>query len=170
MTKKILMIAGPNGAGKTTIEIARGMAPLNPEKVALAASKLMVSRLKELLDQHKNIAFETTAAGRNYVKHLTHAKNQGYELYLIFLWLASAQQAIDRVSRRVAQGGHAIPHDVIKKRYKLGLENLVNDYLPLANRALILDNTTTENRVIARKPTNGALKILDVKIWEKIGT
>lgn len=60
MTKRIFIIAGPNGAGKTTTafslqpnlltlyefinadEIARGLAPLHPESVALAASKLMV--------------------------------------------------------------------------------------------------------------------------------
>ena len=67
MSKKILMIAGANGAGKTTMtleliadrsilyefinadEIARGLAPLHPESMALTASKLMIRRLKELL-------------------------------------------------------------------------------------------------------------------------
>lgn len=70
MSKKILMIAGPNGAGKTTTtlelianqtmlyefinadEIAKGLAPLHPESMALTASKLMIKRLKELLDIH----------------------------------------------------------------------------------------------------------------------
>ena len=64
------MIAGPNGAGKTTMirkftahtppfyeflnadEIAKGLAPLHPESVALAASKLMIKRLRELLEEN----------------------------------------------------------------------------------------------------------------------
>ncbi len=77
MTKRIFMIAGPNGAGKTTTamsfissemideflnadEIARGLAPLHPESMSLTASKLMLIRLKELLNANKNFAFETT--------------------------------------------------------------------------------------------------------------
>ena len=82
------MIAGPNGAGKTTItleliskkpklyefinadEIAKGLAPLHPESVALSASKLMIKRLKELLDEGQSFTFETTASGKNYLKHL----------------------------------------------------------------------------------------------------
>ncbi len=78
------MIAGPNGAGKTTMarlltknstalyefmnadEIAKGLAPLHPESVAVAASKLMLRRMHELLDTGKSFAFETTASGSNY--------------------------------------------------------------------------------------------------------
>lgn len=86
------MIAGPNGAGKTTTamsfissevideflnadEIARGLAPLHPESVSLAASKLMLKRLKELLDANKTFAFETTGAGTNYISILGKHKN-----------------------------------------------------------------------------------------------
>src|SRR5438105_5656683 len=115
MSKKILMIAGPNGAGKTTMtlelirgcsmlyefinadEIARGLAPLHPESMALTASKLMIKRLKELLEASKSFAFETTASGTNYVKHLKDAKSKGYEISLTFLWLTSPAQAIERV-------------------------------------------------------------------------
>lgn len=85
------MIAGPNGAGKTTMtleliskqsmlyefinadEIARGLAPMHPESMALTASKLMLKRLKELLDADKSLAFETTGSGTNYVKYLRSA-------------------------------------------------------------------------------------------------
>lgn len=81
------MIADPNGAGKTTItlelihsqamlyefinadEIAKGLAPLHPKSVALAASKLLIKRFKELLEANQNFAFETTGSGLNYIKH-----------------------------------------------------------------------------------------------------
>ncbi len=135
MSKKILMIAGPNGAGKTTMtleliaegsmlyefinadEIAKGLAPLHPESMALTASKLMIRRLKELLDLNKSFAFETTASGTNYVKHLKQAKTQKYEINLTFLWLTSPEEAVKRVAQRVNQGGHHVLEDTIIRRY-----------------------------------------------------
>lgn len=127
MTKKVFMIAGPNGAGKTTTampfisqtstidefinadEIAHGLAPLHPEGISLTASKLMLHRLKELLEADKSFAFETTASGINYIKHIKKAQARGYEVHLMFLWLHSPDLAVQRVASRVEQGGHYIP-------------------------------------------------------------
>jgi predicted ABC-type ATPase len=188
MSKKILMIAGPNGAGKTTMtvelvadrsilyefinadEIARGLAPLHPESMALTASKLMIGRLKELLAASKSFAFETTASGTNYVKHLKTAKSKGYVINLTFLWLASPDQAVRRVAQRVKQGGHFVSEETVVRRYYAGLKNLLVSYLPLADTANILDNSSEESskRLIARKKINGSIDILDRAIWEKL--
>jgi predicted ABC-type ATPase len=189
MVKKILMIARPNGAGKTTMtmelvsdqtvlyefinadEIARGLAPLHPESMALTASKLMIKRLKELLDLQKSFAFETTASGTNYVKHLKLAKSKGYEINLIFLWLMSPQQAVKRVLQRVKQGGHHVPEEAIVRRYYAGIKNLITHYLPLADITHVMDNSSEESlkNLIARKNINSDLEILDTVIWERIG-
>lgn len=182
------MVAGPNGAGKTTMvrelllqrstlydflnadEIAVGLAPLHPESVSLAASKLMINRLKELLNAHKSFAFETTAAGTNYVKHLKSAKDQRYIINVVFLWLASPLDAVKRVAQRVKQGGHNIPEQVIVKRYSLGLKNLFNHYLALADTILVLDNSSEEmeQRLIARKEPDSSLEIINRTIWQKM--
>lgn len=187
MTKKILMIAGPNGAGKTTTastllpefkkiyefvnadEIAHAMAPLHPESVALTASKLMIKRLRELFSLNKNFAFETTASGINYLKLLIEAQKKGYKVYLLFIWISSPEQAINRVMGRVAQGGHNIPHETIKRRYYAGLKNLVRHYLPLVDCAMIVDNTLLAKRkLIAIKRDKSDLQIMDLNIWEDI--
>ena len=188
MLKKILMIAGPNGAGKTTMaleliaegsvlyefinadEIAKGLAPLHPESMALTASKLMINRLKNLLDIDKSFAFETTASGINYIKHLELAKSKKYEINLTFLWLMNPEEAVRRVAQRVKQGGHHVSEETIVRRYYAGLKNLVKYYLPLADRAHILDNSSEEStkRIIAQKNANGSIDILDRAIWEKI--
>lgn len=182
------MIAGPNGAGKTTVakellssssvfyeymnadEIAKGLAPNHPESVSLTASKLMISRLKELLKINKNFAFETTAAGSNYVKYLKEAKSKGYEINLFFLWLTSPEQAAKRVTERVKQGGHHIPKEIIHRRYYAGLTNLITLYLPITDRAIIIDNSTEEpiGKLIARKKIKNNIEIIDSQIWEKI--
>lgn len=182
------MIAGPNGAGKTTMtleliadgsllyefinadEIAKGLAPLHPESMALTASKLMIKRLKELLDTNRSFAFETTASGTNYVRHLKTAQSKGYEINLTFLWLRSPEEAVKRVAQRVKQGGHHVSKETIIRRYYAGLRNFLTHYLPLADRAYVMDNSSEESqkRLIARKNVNGSIEILDKAIWEKI--
>ena len=188
MSKKILMIAGPNGAGKTTMalelmqsssmfyefinadEIARGLAPKHPESVAITAGKLMIKRLDELLDAEKSFAFETTGSGTNYVRYLKSAKVKGYEVSLTFLWLSNPGEAVKRVAQRVKQGGHHVPEETIVRRYYLGIKNLVMHYLPLADEAVIMDNSSEESskRLIARKNKSGSLDVLNRVIWDKV--
>ncbi|NNM43293.1 MAG: AAA family ATPase [Chlamydiae bacterium] len=179
------MIAGPNGAGKTTTalttlpelkvyeflnadEIAKGLAPLNPESVPLAASKLLIKRFRELLDHDKSFTFETTAAGKNYIKYLEEARRKGYEIHLLFLWLHSPELAIKRVAQRVKQGGHNIPKETIRGRYFAGLRNLFMYYLKLADSILILDNSFDSQRIIARKNSKDTLHIKDKPTWLKM--
>jgi len=180
------MIAGPNGSGKTTTanlvipnypsiyefinadEIAKGLAPRHPESVSLTASKLMINRMKELLEAHQNIAFETTGSGTNYVKHLKKAQMEGYKVYLMFLWLSSPELAVQRVRQRVSQGGHHIPEETIIRRYYLGLKNLFAYYLPLVDNAVILDNSVGVHKIIAKKNKMSGLKIEKPNLWEEM--
>ena len=181
------MIAGPNGSGKTTTaqsilseylhiyefinadEIAKGLAPLHPASMNLTASKLMITRLRDLLKANKNFAFETTGAGKNFVKYLQQAKEDGYIINLIYLWLSDEDLAVKRVAQRVSQGGHNVPEEIIRKRYKQGLKYVINFYLPYADNAIILDNSNVDSqKLIARKIIDKELKIEDEKTWKII--
>lgn len=80
MSKILYIIAGCNGAGKTTAsftilpkilnckefvnadEIAKGLSPFQPEKVAFEAGRIMLKRINELLANKEVFAFETTLA------------------------------------------------------------------------------------------------------------
>ncbi|HSX13768.1 MAG TPA: zeta toxin family protein [Chlamydiales bacterium] len=183
---KLMMIAGPNGAGKTTTteaifykqddiydefinadHIARGLSPLHPESVNVQAGRLMIQRFHECLSGNKSFVFETTASGLSYVTHLKKAKTMGYTINLIYLWLSSPELAVKRVARRVQQGGHNIPEADIRRRYFRGLKNLINLYLPIADTALILDNSA-EREVVARKELSSQLEIENIEMWEKL--
>ncbi len=104
-----------------------------------------------------------------YIKHLKEAQKKDYEVHLMFLWLPSPDLAVERVANRVKQGGHNIPEDMIRRRYYLGIKNLIKHYLPLANRVLILDNSIAgADKIIARKHANHGLKIVNPNIWKEI--
>jgi predicted ABC-type ATPase len=187
--KRIMMIAGPNGAGKTTMavtflekheeiyedflnadEIARGLSPMQPESVALEAGKLMLKRFHSCIAENKSFIFESTVSGLAYRRHLIHAKQIGYEICLVFLWLLNHEQAVKRVAQRVRQKGHNIDKDVIIRRYYKGIKNLLDLYLPIVDTALILDNSGQEagvRKVIAKKDSDLFI-VEDREIWEKM--
>ena len=142
LNKKIIIIAGPNGAGKTTFAknflpqeahtfrfinadlIAAGLAPFNPESVSFKAARLMLSELDEHTKAGESFAFETTLSGIHYLQRIQEWEDLGYTVKLWFIALSSPELAISRVKERVAQGGHNIPEEVIRRRYAAGLENL----------------------------------------------
>jgi predicted ABC-type ATPase len=185
-TKDVIMIGGPNGAGKTTTaatvlptmlgirefvnadEIAHGLSPFNPEGSARAAGKLMIERMHKLVRGGKSFAFETTCSGRGHAQTLLKSKAVGYRVTLIFLWLPSPTVALMRVARRVAQGGHWVPDDVVIRRYAAGLRNLKQLYLPIADIAYIYDNTDRGGVLIAERQPGMALVVRDDRRWKLI--
>ena len=50
---------------------------------------------------------------------------------------------------RVSEGGHNIPIDTIIKRYKMGIANLFNLYIPVCDYWMIINNYISPFRLIA---------------------
>lgn len=156
--KKIIIIAGPNGAGKTTFArdflpaeaqtlrfinadlIAAGLAPFNPETASFKAGRLMLEEIDECVDAGESFAFETTLSGLVYLKKIAVWQAMGYQVKLWFLSLPNEDIAVSRVALRVAQGGHNIPEDVIRRRFKAGLENFYKYYSKAVNSWALYDN------------------------------
>jgi predicted ABC-type ATPase len=89
--------------------------------VALAAGEIMLSRIRELVRQRVSFAFETTLAGRSLAPWLKRLIKDGYRFHLVFLWLPSADLAVQRVASRVRLGDHDVPEDTIRRRYDRGI-------------------------------------------------
>ena len=73
----------------------------------------------------------------------------GYIVKLWFITLSSPELAVSREAERVAQGGHNIPEEVIRRRYTSGLENL-SKYQNAVNSWVLLDGDSTELEKIAQ--------------------
>jgi len=169
MVNKLYIIAGCNGAGKTTAsftilpdllnckefinadEIARGLSPFQPEKVAIEAGKLMLLRFDDLLKNKVDFAVETTLATKIYKFKIHKARSEGYKIILLFFWLQDVKLALERVKLRVFEGGHFIDENTIKRRYKSGLRNLIDLYLPIVDQAMIFDNSDNKYELLAEK-------------------
>jgi predicted ABC-type ATPase len=93
-------------------EIDRGLSPFNVEGVVIAASRIMIDRMRSLVRADESFALETTCSGKQHVVWLAACKADGWRVNRLFPWLASPEMAVARVARRVSQGGHAIPPDV----------------------------------------------------------
>ena len=157
--KKIVIIAGPNGAGKTTFAIeflpneagcpafvnadliAAGIAPFQPEKLAIRAGKLMLEEIKAHVLKGESFAFETTLSGRGYGRMIPEWQAIGYRVKLIFLSLPNVEMAIERVATRVAQGGHYVPEAIIRRRFEAGIRNFNKIYKSLVDAWTLYDNS-----------------------------
>ncbi len=183
--KNIYIIAGCNGAGKTTAsftilpeildckefvnadEIAKGLSPFQPEKVAFEAGRIMLERIETLLKSNENFAFETTLSTKTYKQKLTQAKTNGFKIKLLFFWLPTIEMAINRVAVRVSEGGHNIPTEVIARRYSRGIENLFKIYIPLCDSWMLFDNEENPE-IIAKGLINEEIEVFDNNKWNLI--
>ena len=128
-------------------EIARGLSPFKPESVALEAGRIMLDRILLHIRNGVDFALETTLATRSYAGLIKKAQAKGYFVSLLYFWLVSPEQAIMRVAKRVAEGGHNIPEDVIRRRYTNGLRNLFELYIPICDYWVMYDNSCIDTNV-----------------------
>ena len=157
--RKIIIVAGPNGAGKTTFArhflpreadcpafinadlIAAGLSPFRPEAAELRAGRILLAEISGKVARRESFAFESTLAGRGYARSIPRWQSAGYHVKIVFLSLPDAELAIARVAARVAQGGHDVPEDAIRRRFKTGLDNFRRIYRPLADSWALYDNS-----------------------------
>jgi len=163
----LYLIAGPNGAGKTTFAsrflpeesvelefvnvdlIARGLSPFAPTAAAGAAARVALARVARLIRERKTFAWETTMSGRTIKGWVQKAKAAGYFVRLVFLWIQSLEESMDRIRRRVREGGHDVPAKDVRRRFLKTLRNFFNDFCPLADAGKLFDNSKDSLRRVA---------------------
>ncbi|TWT71547.1 AAA family ATPase [Crateriforma conspicua] len=165
----VYVIAGPNGAGKTTFAqqylsryaacdtfvnadiIAAELSPADPDSQALIAGRLMLDRIDELAQNRVTFSFETTLAGRSHAGRIRRLKKDfGYNVVLVFVWLPSTRLAVLRVAGRVKQGGHNIPEETIRRRYRQGVANFAKLYTPIVDSWIVFDGAESPPIEIVR--------------------
>jgi predicted ABC-type ATPase len=95
---------------------------------------------RALLAKRASFTFETVMSSTDKIDVLCRAQAQGYRTYLYFVATDDPAINVDRVRRRVAGGGHAVPEDKIRSRYDRSLANL-RAAVKCTDRAYIFDNS-----------------------------
>ncbi|MCP9276747.1 zeta toxin family protein [Mycolicibacterium arenosum] len=156
----IHVLAGVNGAGKSSIggamiraaggeyynpdEAARALIAANPglEQVKANAAAWRQGRrlLERALAERLDFAFETTLGGGTMTRLLSEAAAAGFEVHVFYVGLASPEMHLARVRQRVAGGGHDIPEEAIRKRWRHSRLNLIS-LLPVLTELRVYDNS-----------------------------
>lgn len=179
----IVILAGPNGAGKSTAApellqgalgvnefvnadvIARGLSAFDPDSAAIGAGRVMLSRVRELAEQRVSFAFETTLASRTFAPWLRDLAVSGYAVHLVFLWLSSADLALERVADRVRRGGHNVPAATVRRRYDAGLRNFFRLYEPLASTWRLYNASGPRPKLVAERLESQPRRVYHEGVW-----
>lgn len=151
----MVVIAGPNGSGKSTFArllLPEAMPFLNADEIAktlpdgaankeIASGRELLWRMDSLVAKRQRFAIETTLSSRSLAPNISRLQEIGYQCHLFFLRLPNAEMAIERVASRVRRGGHSIPEEVIRRRFKAGLSNFSQIYQSRVDHWMMYENT-----------------------------
>lgn len=158
---KLVIIAGPNGSGKSTLTDRGNLSQfgvsipekyINPDEITKDIQEndiikrnregwLQARRLREEYREKRiSFAFETVFSHPSTLLDMYECQKAGYEISLIYVTTGNPDINISRVQGRVLEGGHDVPVDKIRERYRRSL-SLLPRMVEDANRAFIFDST-----------------------------
>ncbi len=166
-TPVLHLVAGPNGAGKTTFYeeilgpttqlpfinadlIAEQRWPNDASAHAYEAAREAAELRRSAIEGRRSFISETVFSHPSKLELLRAAGAAGYRRYL-YVILIPEELAVRRVGVRVETGGHGVPEDKIRGRFRR-LWSLIRQAIALADETAIRDNSRANNpfRLVAR--------------------
>lgn len=137
--------------------VARRINPADLRLASIEAAREVIRRTREYLRDGESFAIETTLSNASIIETMRQARERGFVVRLVYVCVENPDWNIERVRERVANGGHDVPDEDVRRRYDRSLQNLPAA-LRLADEAALFDNT----RAAARK----VLEVRDgVIVW-----
>lgn len=165
--KTLYIIAGANGSGKTTFalsyvelnnlhfinadEIAKKYDPQDIQKYKVKAGKEFFRQLHVSLTKESSFMIESTLSGKYLANIIKEAKNKGFVVILIYLFLENDVENILRVRNRVLNGGHNVPEEDIKRRYARSKKLFYHTYKDMVDGWMLFFNGDDNYELVANK-------------------
>jgi predicted ABC-type ATPase len=157
-TPVLHLIVGPNGAGKSTLyakvigpttrldfvnadEIAHDRWPGEEVERSYDAAVLAAEDRDRRIAERRSFVAETVFSHESKLALIDQARANGY-LVILHVVIVPEELAVARVDDRVRAGGHDVPEDKLRERYRR-LWPLVVDAIGRADEAHVYDNSTT---------------------------
>ena len=183
MIKELYIIAGANGSGKSTLaeiilkekqleflnadEIAREISPNAIDKVPITAGKEYIKRLNNYFNESKSFAVESTLSGKNIITVINRAKEQNYKIFLVYIFLNSCTVCIERVNKRVKNGGHSVKEEDIVRRYYRSIANFENVYKNMVDEWMLFYNGLEYDPILVAYKDSENCDIIKEDLQEK---
>lgn len=127
------VFAGPNGSGKSTVtsvipmigvyvnaDLIQAQLQCTPLEAAQNAERTR----EYLVDHGESFTMETVLSTNRNMSLIRRARDSGFYVICIFMLTCHPDINVQRVADRVARGGHDVPEEKTRKRYKNALANL----------------------------------------------
>ncbi|MGE4170666.1 MAG: zeta toxin family protein [Candidatus Margulisiibacteriota bacterium] len=172
----LYIVAGANGSGKTTFalqfikrhqlvfinadELAKLINPTDLDKAKIQAGRFFFKELEKCLHQKKSFLIESTLSGHYLVKILSKAKDFGYQIHILYLYLDDPAINVQRVAARVLAGGHAVPKPDILRRFYRSKQLFWHTYREKCDRWELFYNAN-ENLQLVSVGTQSDYEVMD---------
>ncbi|MCL1856680.1 MAG: AAA family ATPase [Kiritimatiellaeota bacterium] len=179
--KRYTVFAGINGAGKSTFyhgfytplageqrintdEMVARIGSWQNSPLQLKCAREAVRLIKQYLEHGISFNQETTLTGRTIVSNIKTAKMKGYDIHLYYVGLENSDIALQRIEKRVREGGHGITTSAVLRRYDNSFENL-NIILQYCDKVALYDNSDTMTVVAKFSQGNLVYKSKTLPSW-----
>jgi predicted ABC-type ATPase len=153
----MFMLVGPNGAGKSTLyETAVRPYVLAPfinadliqrdelrdpsMQASYKAAEIAQQRRRECLAAGSSFVSESTFSHPSKLALIDDAKAAGFRVVIYHVHVRTPELSVARVAGRKEEGGHDVPEQKIRDRYRRNPE-LIRQAVLRADRAFVYDNS-----------------------------
>lgn len=185
--KNLVVLAGANGSGKSSAvesiyklmeqigerhllylcsdDVCKQILLKDPTiplpEAQVKAWQFVNGKKYDLLDSKESFIIETVFSHPSHLDFIKKAKECGYTVFFYYISTDSPDINVQRVRKRISQGGHAVDEDKIVSRYYRSLK-LVKPALSLVDEAYIIDNSIDDSdTTLCAVYKAGHLEILD---------
>lgn len=177
---RLVVVGGPNGCGKSTFakfyasdeslpylgadDIAFEMAPRDPASVRVSAGREFSRRLAAALTAGDSLVIESTLSGASLARSVAAARSAGYSITIVLVFLDSVELCLYRIAERVAQGGHDVPEEDVRRRFRRVFPVFWQQYRPHADHCLLVFNGG-ESFLPVAEARHDKWTVYDSQVW-----